>query len=353
MKKLALIVSNNLWSCPYVKIYSKLLDGWGIDYDIISWDREGREEEGIQYTNIEKSRNPLCVFMSFVRFSAFVKRTVRKNNYSKLIVFDSQLGIFLASFLKKYYQGNYVFDYRDLSIEQKTLFKKSFSTLLKNSYLNVISSPGFKKYLPQFDYTLCHNIDIIKAQKGLMPVAPPDYKQGIKVLTIGAIRQDLNYEVIDSLGDKEEITLSFVGKGPFSSNLEGYVKDKGYKNINFKGFYKKEEEESIIRDCTMINIAYPLIPSHISALSNRFYNSLIYRRPMIVTKGTIQGDFAEKYKVGLTLNEYTNLASEIINYLNDLNNSDYDNNCKMLLSKIIEENELFEQKLKNFVVKEL
>lgn len=352
MKKLALIVSNNLWSCPYVKIYSKLLDGWGIDYDIISWDREGREEEGIQYTNIEKSRNPLCVFMSFVRFSAFVKRTVRKNNYSELIVFDSQLGIFLASFLKKYYQGNYVFDYRDLSIEQKTLFKKSFSTLLKNSYLNVISSPGFKKYLPQFDYTLCHNIDIIKAQKGLMPVAPPDYKQGIIVLTIGAIRKDSNIEVIDSLGDREGFTLSFVGKGPFSSILESYVKDKGYKNIVFKGFYKKEEEEPIIRESTMINIAYPLIPSHISALSNRFYNSLIYRRPMIVTKGTIQGEYAEEYKVGLSLDDYKNLSNDICNYLKSLDDSEYDTNCKKLLSTIIEENKMFEQKLKSFVVKE-
>lgn len=349
MKNIALIVSNNLWCCPYVKIYSKLLDDWGIEYDIISWDREGRKEEGIQYTNIEQSRNPFYVFISFVKFSSFVKKTVRRNNYSKLIVFDSQLGIFLASFLNKNFRGRYVFDYRDLSIEQKVVFKKPFANLLRYSYLNVISSPGFKKYLPEFEYTLCHNIDIQKARNGLLSETPAANKQDISVLTIGAIRQDLNYEVIDSLGDIDGFTLSFVGKGPFSSNLESYVKGKGYKNISFKGFYKKEEEESIIRNCTMINIAYPLIPSHISALSNRFYNSLIYRRPMIVTKGTIQGEYAEEYKVGLALSDYTNLANEVVHYMSSLDNVNYDNNCQKLLSKIIGENELFEQKLKEFV----
>ena len=73
---------------------------------------------------------------------------------------------------------------------------------------------------------------------------------------------------------------------------------------------------------------------------------------MLVTKGTIQGEYAEEYKVGLSVNDYSNLPSDICNYLKTLNYNDYDNNCKKLLSKIINDNELFEQKLKDFVVKE-
>lgn len=352
MNRIALIVSNNVWCCPYVNIYSKLLDDWDVPYDIISWDREGRKEECVQYKNVEKSRNPISILWSFVKFSAFVKKYIRDKKYSRVIVFDSQLGIFLASFLKKYYKDNYVFDYRDLSIEQNAFFKRPFLKLISNSYLNVISSPGFKKYLPPAEFALCHNIDIKKAQNSLLSKAVSINRKDIKVLTIGAIRKDSNIEVIDALGDKEGYSLSFVGKGPFSSNLESYVNNKGYKNVNFKGFYIKEEEEAIIRESTMINIVYPLIPSHISALSNRFYNSLIYRRPMLVTKGTIQGEYAEEYKVGLSVNDYSNLPSDICNYLKTLDYNDYDNNCKKLLSKIINDNELFEQKLKDFVVKE-
>lgn len=352
MNKIALIVSNNQWCCPYVNIYSRLLSRWGVPYEIISWDREGRKEGGIQYKNVEKGRNPIRVFFAFVKFSAFVKKTVKNNGYSRLIVFDSQLGIFLASFLKRNYRRKYIFDYRDLSIEQKRLFKNPFFNLLRYSYFNVISSPGFKNYLPPFDYVLCHNIDVKKAEESLQSEVIPYSGKEIKVLTIGAIRKDCNIEVINALGDKAGFVLSFVGKGPFSSDMEEYVKEKGYKNIVFKGYYKKDEEDSIIRDCSCINIAYPLIPSHISALSNRFYNSLIYRRPMIVTNGTIQGAYAKKFKVGLVINDCNDLAVALKEYLNEFDTVQYEESCKKLLSEIIKENNIFEHKLKHFLEKE-
>lgn len=98
----------------------------------------------------------------------------------------------------------------------------------------------------------------------------------------------------------------------------------------------------------MINIVYPLIPSHISALSNRFYNSLKYKCPMIVTKHTIQGDFAEKYGVGLVLENCDHLAENIRNYLQQLDFDEYSRRCDELLSVFVEENKQFEQLLEDF-----
>lgn len=349
MKKIALVVANNLWSSPYVTIYSKLLDEWGIPYDIISWNREGRDEDCIQYNYTEKSRNPISIFWAYIKFSGFVKRTISKNNYKRLIVFDSQLGIFLASYLKKWFKGEYLFDYRDLSIEQKLLFKSSFKKLIKNSRLSVISSPGFKKYIPESDYTICHNFDIKKAEKALHDVQLSQNCGTIKILTIGSIRKDMNLEVIDALGNSDKYRLDFIGKGPYSEDLIEYVREKGYKNIFFSGYYNKEEEGEIIRDCSFINIVYPLIPSHISALSNRFYNSMIYRRPMIVTRDTIQGEYAEKYKVGVVVDDCSHLDNDINAFLLSFDGDTYNKNCKSLLKDFINENKLFEDKLKQFV----
>lgn len=349
MKKIALITPNNLWVSPYVSIYIRLFEQWGIPYETISWNREGVNETGIQYNKKEKSRNMLKVLISYYSFVGFVKKTIKRNNYDRLVIFTPQLGVFMESFLRKKYKNRYVFDYRDLSIEQNVFFKTPFKRLLSNSFVNVISSPGFKKYLPPFDFVVSHNFNTEVVNNAIGRSVEPNKGDSIKVLTIGAIREDMNVEVIDALGDVDGFDLSFVGKGISAEYLEEYVNTKGYRNITFAGYYPKEEEPSIIKSHTLINIVYPLIPSHISALSNRFYNSLIYKRPMIVTKGTIQGDYARQYDVGLVIDDCKNLDKKIVSYLGNLDYNVYSKQCDFLLDVFLEENREFEKTIKAFV----
>jgi hypothetical protein len=350
MGEIALVIPNNIWICPYVSIYSRILDEEGIKYDTISWNRDGREEIGIQYNCQEKSRNFFSVFLSYVKYSRFVKKTIKEKRYKKLIIFTPQVGLFLAPFLKKHFQGKFIFDYRDLSIEQKPIFLKHLRRLLSCSFANVISSPGFKKYLPEgYDYLISHNFNVGMAKDSLYGSYEPINVDALSVLTIGAIRTDSNYEVIDALGNQEGIKLNFVGKGIAAPVLEQYAKEKGYRNITFTGFYKKEEEKDIYEKNTFVNIVYPLIPSHISALSNRFYNSLIFRRPMIVTRKTVQGDYAEKYGVGLVINDCTDLPYQLRRYIKELDVDNYQNNCRNLLSVLLEENSKFDEVVRKFI----
>lgn len=351
MGKVALIVPNNLWVCPYVIHYSQLLDSIGVEYEIISWNRARKLEAGIQYNRQEKSRNLLGVLYAYFLFSKFVKKCLNKSHYDKIVVFSPQLAIFLAGFLTKHYSGQYIVDYRDLSIEQKAPFGHLYKKALRYSYANVISSPGFLKYLPkEFRYVVSHNFKMVDGEAVGKRTHLSVDMQEIKVLTIGAIREDCNREVMDALGNVEGFSLQFVGKGIAAQSLEEYAKAKGYKNIVFTGYYDKKDEPSIIKDCSMINIVYPLVPSHISALSNRFYNSLIFGRPMIVTRNTIQGDYAEQYNVGLTIDTCEHLASDIKDYLTNLDFDSYCNRCDGLLLKFVDENRQFEEVIKSFVV---
>lgn len=348
--RIALITPNNIWFSPYVKIYTRKFDELNVEYDIISWNREGRLEEGIQYNHQLKSRNPIVLLWAYMKFASFVRKTVRKNNYDKLIVFTPQSAIFLAGFLKRKYKDKYIFDYRDLSLEQKAIFKKPFLTVLQNSAANVISSPGFKQYLPQgFNYIISHNFDINVVKEAITRNGTPLGTNGISVLTIGAIRKDMNPEVIDALGNKDGVNLSFVGKGPASKELEDYVNLKGYKNIEFTGFYQKAEEPQIIAKCNFINIFYPQIPSHQTAVSNRFYNSLIYKRPMIVTKDSTQGDYAEKYNIGLAITDCHDLDIKLKSYLESLDYPSYCKRCNELLHELLKDYDEWKKIIVTFV----
>ena len=350
MKKIALVIPNNIWVSPYLSIYTRMFDNKGVAYDIISWNREGRDEEGIQFQYKEKSRNLLAVLWSYLKYARFLKKTIENKGYEKLIIFTPQVGIFLSSFLEKNFKGRYIFDYRDLSLEQKPIFATRFRKVLSNSYANIISSPGFKRYLPQdFDYFVSHNFNVSVVNKALEEETSSNMTETSTVLTIGALRTDMNYEVMDALGNVPGFKLSFVGKGNAAEALERYAKGKGYDNVVFTGFYKKEEEPSIYEKHALVNIIYPLIPSHISALSNRFYNSLIYKRPMVVTRGTVQGDYAEQYGVGLVVDNCDNLDIKIKEYRTKMDFIRYTMQCNLLLNHFLIENKAFEDKVNSFV----
>lgn len=350
--KIALILPNNVWFCPYVSIYSKLLDKREISYDIISWNRSDKEESAIQYNYSPKSRNPIVLLWAYNKFASFVKKTVRKNKYDKLIVFTPQSAIFLSDFLKKEYQGNYIFDYRDLSLEQKGMFKKPFQKVLDNSFANVISSPGFKEYLPEgYTYILSHNFDVDIVRTSLNQEIVVDLNHPpIDILTIGGIRDyESNVQIIQSLANVEGYQVRFVGKGPSAEALQKSAEMLSAKNVLFEGYYPKEKEKDYVADATFLNIFYPRKASHDTALSNRFYNSLIYGKPMITTANTTQGNYADNYNVGLALENCDNLPEVLSNYLAKMDIQQYLTNRKKLLNDFLSDYGEWEKVVKQFI----
>src|SRR5450759_1665712 len=148
--KVALILNANLHCSPYVKIYSKILDALKIEYDLLAWDRTKSGETGGLFFKTEfpyGRRNKIMWLFQYYRYSIFLKKHIKANKYDKLVVFGPQIGFFLYFFLKRRYNKRFCFDYRDIFIDQ--LFPELFKRLLRLSALNVISSPGFKPYLPK------------------------------------------------------------------------------------------------------------------------------------------------------------------------------------------------------------
>lgn len=352
--KLGLIVPSNIWFAPFVNIYVRLLQESSVDYDIISWNRDGSESnKGLQFEKRSNSQGLLSKMLSYQQFASFVKKTIRKNHYDKLIVFCPQIAIFISRFLEKHYKGRYIFDYRDLSIEQKWYFKQPFLRVLRNSFANVISSPGFKRCLPKgFDYLLSHNfnIDVVRSALNSSNLAPAVTMDEIKVLTIGGIRDySSNIEVVKSLANKDNFRIQFVGKGAAAKMIEEYAVENNIKNIEFEGYYPKEKEAGYIKEASFLNIFYPRKISHDTALSNRFYNALIYHKPMLVTTNSTQGDYVEHYQLGLSLDSCEKLDVKIRKYLQAMDYAAFSKRCDNLLEVFLKDYDIWKAKVIEFV----
>ena len=77
--KIGIITPANLWNCPYVDIYRRILDREYIKYDIITWCRDGKDEEGCIQFKSQKIGNPLQKFFSYFAFASFLRKTIKEN----------------------------------------------------------------------------------------------------------------------------------------------------------------------------------------------------------------------------------------------------------------------------------
>lgn len=352
--KIALVLAGSIWYSPFLRIYTRILDEHHVDYSVISWNREGDDKpEGFQYNVRCKKGHGSAALSAYWGYLTFIKRTIREQGFDRIIVFGPQMTCLLSTFLLKSYRHQYMIDYRDLSIEQKPGFKQLFALMLKYSCANVISSPGFKRCLPKRNYYLSHNFDVRAVKEALErrnECSSFTTDNGIDILTIGAIRDfSSNIEVTKAIANQEGFSLRFVGRGQGTvEKLQEYCDSVNATNVSFVGAYDKPEEAGYVKACTFMNIFYPRIITHDTALSNRFYNSLIYRKPMIVTKDTIQGDYAEKYQVGIAIKDCSNLTEDLKAFLQE-DYQEYCKRCDGLLRQFLEDQDRFEQAVRKFI----
>ena len=359
--RIGVLLPTNVYFSPYSRVYTDIFDKIGIAYDIIYFDKRNLNEPAAYCfaAKVSSTDGMFKRFWGYYRYARFLRKVIKKEKYDRLVVCGPQIGIFLYHFLKKYYIGKFILDYRDLSIEQR--FMGRYRKLLSISAYNMISSPGFKRCLPpDVDYILSHNFSIDLLRNALSPRSPEEstvpsltlHNSKISVLTIGGIRDfEQNAAVMLALSNHPKFETAYIGRGEEGADvkLRELAKENNIDNVHFEGYYKKEDEPEIISHCTFLNIFYPRKLSHDTALSNRFYSSLIFRKPMIATKDTIQGDYAEKYRVGIAITDTTDLCTQLQKYTDNFNGQDYEEQRKLLLQSFLDDYSRFKDAVMRFV----
>ncbi|MBE6305418.1 MAG: glycosyltransferase family 4 protein [Bacteroidales bacterium] len=353
--KIGLVLPGNIWMSPFIKIYTQILDECDCQYDIISWNRDGTDKpNGIQFNELQIiSGSRFKKVAPYLRYIKFVKHTIRNNKYDKLIIFGPQIAIPLCGFLSIKYKKKYIFDYRDFSIDQYSVLKPIFKHVLTNSAVNMVSSPGYIQCLPKrIQYIISHNFDIAAVKQAIASevIESKNTSNPIEVLTIGSIRNfSSNSLVIKALSNKSNFKMQFVGKGLAADQLKTYAHQIGTSNIIFTGYYPKEQEPEYIKKCSFLNIFCPNILSHSTLLSNRFYLGLIYKRPMIVSANSIQGDYCEKYNLGISVTNINKLSEELESWYNTMNYTEFSKRCNKLLEEFIDDYDTFKSNVLDFL----
>lgn len=356
MSKAAIIISGNYFKTPAVLFYAYYLDKINIDYDIISWNRLNIEEANIKQFNLGagEDRGYFERLISYLKYRKFVIKQLNEVNYNKIIVITIPLGILLYTQLKKTFINNYIFDIRDYSAIVP-LLNPYFKKIVHHSRFTVISSRGFLNWMPLHQKIFfTHNFPLLISRKVELYNVHSNFDPQAKVytiITIGTLRDFVpNKVLIEALGNHPQYRLKFVGSGPAEKQLIEFTRRNRFKNIEFHGLYKKEDELKLINEGHFINILTGSDINSKTLTSNRLYLSVILGIPMIVYNDTFQGSLCLQYSLGCNIKRGGNVSDTLKNYISNFDKEKYDKNRGLFIQNAANEIHDLEKATENFLI---
>lgn len=345
--KIAIVGDSSSLFMPYVYNYKNILEDKNADFIIISWDRLKVEQDN-KYTYKDTKKKHRKNYFDYVRYCNFVKKVLADAQYDKLVICGIPLAYFLKRCLIYNYKQRYILDIRDY---HKLIKFAPMGALINNSSFTVLSSPNFRRWLPDSDkYIINHNTRINGLDKLKNSRSFPN-KSKVRIAYIGAIRDyQININFIDSIKNNGWIDLYFHGEGDINEDIQKYLKHNGIKNVYLTGLYSREDEANLYLNSDMVNL---LIPSHSvndkTLLTNRLYNALIFGKPILTFHDTYTAQIVEDYGLGLIIDSFTGVEGKIAGYIKGFNKKRYDVGRSSFLKGVIEENKYFQDKLEGFI----
>ena len=293
---IAIIAANNLYCSPYAHIYREILEDMGKDYEILFMNRENLPEEetakhhGLAWRKLPFGGGLFEKLYNYLRFRRFILDRARGGRYSFLVVLTAMPALLLADRLVTAYRCRYLTDIRDITRENNPLFRALEHLVFRRGAMTAVSSPAFAGYLPKGTaYALCHNISPKRllgeegSERAALRRSSP-----IVIGYVGQISYPESCLALAELVQRDRrFALYFYG-GDRSGRVAPYVNALAADNVVMKGRYRPEEKPGICRSVDILFNAYgngsPLLDA---AVSNKYYDALLHRKPVLNSPGTL------------------------------------------------------------------
>lgn len=339
---------------PYGELYREVLEKNGIDYRVVYWNRDKNGENSFFekeiYFNLKCANggNKLKKIVKMLKYALFIRGKLKNNDYDKAIILTTVPGIFTFDILLLKYKDKYIYDIRDFTNENNILYYFLEKKIIQNSFQTVISSPGFKYFLPkEYTYKIAHNIsnesDKIECNKEIFK------NDKVVIGFVGNIRyEEENTQLIKGLNGYNKFSFEFWGKINKDFSKEKILKENP--EILFHGPYTNVDKPFIYENIDFINAIYGNETLEVTtALPNRLYDALIFKKPILTSKGTYLGEIVEKNNIGIAVDFLNDDLYDVIsNYIHKFNEVEFIDKCNELLSIYLDEQKELKRTIHNF-----
>lgn len=351
----ALVFCGDLRYCPYINRYIERLEFYKKNYRVYFWNRSKFElnldyhyvffDEGSKLTS-----NRVQKLIDFYKFRRWLINQLDKNSHEKIIVLSTLTGVFLGKYLygKK---KSYIFDIRDYSYEHIIPFFNVEKKIIKNSAFTAISSPGFKKFLPDHKYIIAHNFNRneVKSTKKI------NKTDGVINFVWNGMVRFFEFQkfYLDALKNDPRFNIVFHGDGPELEQYQQYCEHNGFTNVVFTGSYSNNNKEIYLANAHILNNCYGYTHNAGKkikfAVSNRFYDGMVYHIPQLVESEGFKPSWANKSGLGISLPPNKDFADKLYEYYISIDTANFDAICERELQKVLSDDDIYIRMIDNFV----
>ena len=352
---LVILGCNTRWA-PYYYRYENIFIKNGISFDVAIWNRENIIETlraNIVYEFKKQDTSNDHNFLKvgkFIKFANFIKKIIAHEKYEKLI-FLGWAGCAATlnwTLLVGKYKNKYWLDIRDSHYEWFFPYFLLEKAVINNSSVTTISSLGFRKFLPDHEYYINHNI-----AADLENVATKfrrNVDTCIRISFIGNVRYfEENKQLLKVFANDHRFRLQYYGFG--SDKIKEFCLRDGINNVDFYGEFDKNDTVLFYNRTDIINNVYgnKKIETK-SALSNKLYYGLYFKLPILVSPGTYMEEIVNEYGIGMAFENDVSFPDILYSwYMDKIHKQDFDNNYLKLWSKVVSEQKITDEMLLRFL----
>ena len=362
MIKVLLLGFGKIAYMPYMNFYLDAVKDKKVKFELIYWDRDGRLDAELPSriskaykfeAHLEEQLPFKKKIKFFAKYRKFALNVLKHNSYDKIIVLHTTPGLTLLDYLVRKYKGRYLLDFRDVSYEYISVYRKLVGILSRNSAMTFVSSDAFRKFLPTEEniFTIHNYLEDSLNHKMIRKQFPRE-RNVLRVGYWGLVRQvDINKKLMDVLGNDFRFELHYYGRMQQDGReMEEYAYNKGYRNVFFHGAYMPVERYEFAKETDLIHNVYDCGHTTGNAMGNKYYDGIIFGIPQICTEGSYMGELVNRVGVGLSLNfSDPKIADNIWDYYNKLDWSKFERSCTTDLCLVREQQAIVKNKLINFI----
>lgn len=351
MGKVGIVAVHNLHLMQFLYKYTEILDEAGIDYDVLYWNRDGVEYPdkfkgnaiGFQYLTSNYCPKHKKI-IGFLKCRSFFKKKIKENQYEKLILLTTQTAVALADVLLFRYKGKYIYDYRDITMEDHAVYKKMIQKLIQESYFTAVSSKGFlQKIGNSRKILMSHNCRSLVSKP--RELVKPDV---LHITFWGMIRQvELQKKVCDFFGGDERFKIYYHGEGE-TEELIQYCKEKSYTNVCITGRYFLEEIPDFVTDTQILLNLYENDKKQKLATTVKLYDGIRYQIPMIIARDSYMQEYIGEKSFAYYFSFQEGEKENILEWYNNLSSETLGLEFQELSEQIGKDDAIFKRNLLRF-----
>lgn len=355
MKKVCFLTMGNIELAPYIEIYMKYVEG---ACHIIFWDREGRGQRSdgnyyYRYNKQIKDTDKVQKAIGYAGYKRFARRVLLENKFDLVICLQTCVALLLSDVLMSKYAGKFIVDIRDYSDEKIGLVYKREKRLFARAKKCVISSEGYKEFLPAGEYLIAHNLRQLPKDEVESIRNRETKRTRLHIAYIGHCAYQEQYKkLLLNLKNDERFIVSFFGTR--AEELEEFCRNNDIKNVRISGTFDAKDILQLYKDVDFVNNLYgnhtPVLDY---ALSNKLYFATELRIPILTCPDTYMAKVALHYGVGIAVNaDDFNLGDCLYDYYMKLDWKKMSDGCQRFLDRAYKEQACFESYIRSVISNE-